>query len=287
MSNHKNENWSFLNQLLESYVDEAISDLKPRPASEVASEVIAHMSSKDIRNVQLAMNTMDLDKVRKALDEPLRSAVQNIDDIAWDIPYYNKVKEKMILQLTSRLRQIRKPDIQQESALNVGLDLAGLIPGIGEFADAANALLYAAKGDYLLAGLSLVSTIPALGDVVGKGGKVAIWLEKLSPKLAKNVTKYAPKVAETINVLKKLIVDNKNLIKQVFSAIEQQAEQNDIAKKMAPHLKRIWEALDVFARSAPAAPEAAAASATTQPVAESAKYRRRATAKGKTAGHKR
>jgi hypothetical protein len=53
------------------------------------------------------------------------------------------------------------------------LDVAGLVPGIGEAADLANAAWYTAKGDYLNAGLSLLSVIPVVGDVIGKGGKLA------------------------------------------------------------------------------------------------------------------
>jgi hypothetical protein len=59
------------------------------------------------------------------------------------------------------------------------LDLAGLIPGYGEAADLANAAWYAAEGDHLSAGLSLISTIPVVGDLIGKGGKAA---KKLGPK---------------------------------------------------------------------------------------------------------
>jgi hypothetical protein len=64
------------------------------------------------------------------------------------------------------------------------LDIAGLIPGVGEAADLANAAWYAAEGDYLNAGLSLVSVIPVVGDVIGKGGKLAT---KLGPDAAAKV----------------------------------------------------------------------------------------------------
>ena len=54
------------------------------------------------------------------------------------------------------------------------LDIIGFVPVIGEFADAANAAWYTAEGKYLEAGLSLISCVPMVGDVVGKGGKVAV-----------------------------------------------------------------------------------------------------------------
>lgn len=59
------------------------------------------------------------------------------------------------------------------SAGHTLLDVLGLVPVLGEPADMANAAWYAAEGNYLDAGLSLISVIPVVGDVVGKGGKLA------------------------------------------------------------------------------------------------------------------
>jgi len=52
------------------------------------------------------------------------------------------------------------------------LDIAGLVPVIGEGADLANAAWLAAEGDYLGAGLSVISMVPIVGDAIGKGGKL-------------------------------------------------------------------------------------------------------------------
>ena len=49
--------------------------------------------------------------------------------------------------------------------------MAGFIPGVGAVADLANAGFYAAEGDYLNAGLSLVSAIPGIGDTVALAKK--------------------------------------------------------------------------------------------------------------------
>ena len=46
---------------------------------------------------------------------------------------------------------------------HVALDLAGLIPGVGEIADGANAAWYAAEGDWANAALSAAGMIPGLG----------------------------------------------------------------------------------------------------------------------------
>lgn len=137
----------------------------------------------------------------------------------------------------------------KEDAVNVGLDLAGLIPGVGEFADAANALIYVSRGDYLMAGLSLVSTIPAIGDVVGKGGKLSLWAQKTFPKAAAQVAKYGPDVVSAVKALKMAITANMPLIQKIFSGIQSEAQTNKIAQNISPHLPRINQALSVFVQS--------------------------------------
>jgi len=61
------------------------------------------------------------------------------------------------------------------------LDIVGLVPVFGEAADLTNAAWYAAEGNYLDAGLSAISTVPIVGDIIGKGGKIA---KKAGGKLA-------------------------------------------------------------------------------------------------------
>ena len=63
----------------------------------------------------------------------------------------------------------------------LGLDVFGLVPFYGEFADLGNAGIYALRGDYLNAGLSLSAIIPVFGwaatggKLTGKtAGKVAV-----------------------------------------------------------------------------------------------------------------
>ena len=62
------------------------------------------------------------------------------------------------------------------------LDVAGFIPVVGAVADVANAVIYAAEGDWGNAALSAVSAIPGVGDAVGavgKGGKLLLKGAKL------------------------------------------------------------------------------------------------------------
>ena len=75
---------------------------RPNP-EDIARQVIGQMTVQDIRSVHLAMNTAVPENVRKALDEPLRGAVNTMDDVIWDIPFYNKVKEHMVRLLMNKL----------------------------------------------------------------------------------------------------------------------------------------------------------------------------------------
>lgn len=56
--------------------------------------------------------------------------------------------------------------------IQTGLDIVGLVPGVGEIADGANALISLVRGDPAGAALSAMSMVPMVGDALGKGGKV-------------------------------------------------------------------------------------------------------------------
>ena len=47
--------------------------------------------------------------------------------------------------------------------IHTGLDVVGLIPGVGEIADGANALIYLAEGDKVNAAISAAAMIPGAG----------------------------------------------------------------------------------------------------------------------------
>ncbi len=55
--------------------------------------------------------------------------------------------------------------------LQRGLDVVGLIPGVGEVADGINAVISVARGNYLDMVFSIISMVPGIGDAVGKAGK--------------------------------------------------------------------------------------------------------------------
>jgi hypothetical protein len=63
-----------------------------------------------------------------------------------------------------------KPTAKEESwwgkwgeVVHTGLDVIGLIPGLGEIADGANALIYLAEGDTVNAAISAAAMIPGAG----------------------------------------------------------------------------------------------------------------------------
>jgi len=80
------------------------------------------------------------------------------------------------------------------------LDIGGLIPGIGEAADLANAAWYAARGEFLMAAMSVIAMIPIVGDIVGKGGKLLMSMGK-GGKVAKMLSKHMPKIKKVFGGL--------------------------------------------------------------------------------------
>ena len=95
---------------------------------------------------------------------------------------------------------------------HMGLDAVGLVPGIGEGADFANAAWYMAEAEkstgrekqwkYFLAAMSIVSMIPEIWDFVGKGVKYLAKSNKhfaqFSFKFGPTIKKYWPKVLRVV-----------------------------------------------------------------------------------------
>jgi hypothetical protein len=79
-------------------------------------------------------------------------------------------------------------EVSAMDAIHLGLDAAGMIPGIGIAADLTNAALYGLKGQGGMAALSLGAAIPVAGLAVG-GAKLGA---KALPTVAKAVKKVTP-----------------------------------------------------------------------------------------------
>jgi hypothetical protein len=90
---------------------------------------------------------------------------------------------------------------------HAGLDVAGLVPGLGEGADLANAIWYAKNGEYLSSALSVISMVPEVGDLIGKGTK---YLSKFK-HFDKLLTKYGPKIEKYWDKALKIIKHSEKL----------------------------------------------------------------------------
>ena len=165
----------------------------------------------------------------------------------------------------SALRTIVKEEIENQLLIeelnliseyklrNFALDVAGLFPGVGEGADVINAIDLAKQGDYISSAFSLISMIPVAGDIIGKGGKlamlgskaaqksVAVGVAKIMPKAIKFfkvlVTKYGKKFPALKKLIPKLQKELEDFIKkatgETVEAVAQKAKDlsNDQIKK--------------------------------------------------------
>ena len=100
---------------------------------------------------------------------------------------------------------------QTLDTIQMTLNMAGLIPGVGEIADVANGFISLARGNYEDAALSFVSMVPVIGDAIGKGGKAA-------KKIARAV-KRADNVVDTVKT-------TQNISKIVRSGTRRPADSN-------------------------------------------------------------
>ena len=165
----------------------------------------------------------------------------------------------------SALRTIVKEEIENQLLIeelnliseytlkNFALDLAGLVPGIGEPADILNGIDLAKQGDYIGSALSFISMIPVKGDIIGKGGKLAmlaskgaakttaIAIAKIMPHARKFfkliVTKFGKKFPALKKLMPKLEKELEDFIKkqtgEAVEAVAQKAKDvsNDQIKK--------------------------------------------------------
>ena len=123
---------------------------------------------------------------------------------------------------------------------NIGLDLVGLIPGLGEPADLINMIDYLRKKDYLFAAFSAISMIPEIGDAVGKGGKTLVGL-------AKGLKKGSAIAKSIVGALR----SNRGLIDKIFNGLE---ESDKVTKDIKSSIPKMKSALDVFMSSAEKSP---------------------------------
>jgi len=57
----------------------------------------------------------------------------------------------------------------QADGIQLTLDVVGLYPGFGNFADITNVVISTARGNYGEAGVNLLAAVPALGQYIAAG----------------------------------------------------------------------------------------------------------------------
>lgn len=118
------------------------------------------------------------------------------------------------------------PELSELDALQMLLDLAGMVPGAGAVPDLLNATISVAKGDYIEAALSVVSAVPGLGDAAG-AAKIAKNAEKYAQALVVVETKVLPKLPESVGKPLKAFIDKaKNKIDEIRGSTKDVPEPN-------------------------------------------------------------
>jgi hypothetical protein len=112
-------------------------------------------------------------QVKKTVTTTVKSAAKTVSKTA------AKVTQQIKTAVTDKgtASSPRAPPTKILDAVQTGLDIAGLVPGVGEIADGTNSLIYTLRGDKTNAALSAAACIPFAGwgaagiKVVNKGVK--------------------------------------------------------------------------------------------------------------------
>jgi len=133
----------------------------------------------------------------------------------------------IISEEAKKMREINSRILNEFSladAAQFAIGVVGIVPGLGEAADLANAALYAGRGLYFSAALSAISMIPVAGDLIGKGGQISLWLAKAGGN--------ASKVAGATNKLKGLFEKYWPKVKALFSRLKDNKYIGEYVPKM-------------------------------------------------------
>jgi len=117
------------------------------------------------------------------------------------------------------------------------LDYAGFIPGIGDFFDAINALIYFVKKKWVMGGLSLVAVIPAVGSIIAAPFKalhkaVGSTLNKVFSKMTTDGKTAANTFLNLLNTGNSKV---KGFVKEIYSTIAKNTSKiNSFLDKIVP-----------------------------------------------------
>ena len=159
-------------------------------------------------------------------------------------------EKKTLLDIASRGKYKTSKDIPALTEINkekihTALLAAGMTPGLGNIADAADALLYAAEGEFGSAGLSAAAMTPMVGQLVS--AKRALKAAKKSGEKMVTVYRGVPKWFKG-----KMVKEGKFVGKEKVGGSLWSSNSIDVAKRysmraerMAPHMKKYVLGKDV------------------------------------------
>ena len=174
-------------------------------------------------------------KFKEGVKELYKKIAETVQKL---IDYIKENKESII----SGLKQV---GIVVLDTVQFILDIAGLIPGIGELADGANALIYTLRGDYVNAGLSVAACIPFAGwaATAGKiGSKIAKAIDKIG-----DVSKIIDKVRDLAKYLEKAKAIGAAGLKHGDSAIKFITKKGDEVWSLIKNSAIVRKASDMIA----------------------------------------
>jgi hypothetical protein len=157
-----------------------------------------------------------------------------------------KNQEQLLRSYIKESLEQNKKQRMNEGITNLVLDVVGFVPGIGEAADLLNALLYIKNEDYLSAAFSFISMVPEIGDIIGKGGKLAVWVGKVGGKSGAKAGKMVGEIGEQAIKVAKLAKQHIGKLKDAlskasskFDAFKQDKKVQAAAEKMGINLDEV------------------------------------------------
>ena len=183
----------------------------------------------------------DGDDLPEWVQEKIAVCDEYMDVINDYLKYEYKTSKGQIGESKKRLTEAQKLKLIREFGVSdikelglditsLGLDVVGFVGDLlgpetlgagfvlGETADGINFIMNISREKYLDAVFSFISLIPAVGDIVGKGGKITSWIAKNFPRVYRAGIKYGPDVIEFAKFIKK----HKKKIEQAIYALEKQ-----------------------------------------------------------------
>ena len=122
------------------------------------------------------------------------------------------------------------------------LDWAGFIPGIGDFLDAVNAIIYMFRKKWILGGLSLIAVIPIVGSAIATPFKALhkIIGSKLVKIFSTMTTNGKGAASLLLNLAKKGGSKVKGFIKSIYTKIAKHTSNiNNFLDKLIPTFEKM------------------------------------------------